>query len=107
MSLDKCEEKCVADRKCKAIDFGKNGRANQCYMNFADNLTSYKVHSNFDAYTKSCESCIFKKLCTSCDYKGSEKKVGKMSLEDCKQSCIADEKCQAIDFGKGGRANEC
>lgn len=47
-------------------------------------------------------------LCTSCDVKGHEKRIGKdYTLEQCKERCIADYSCTAIDFGKNGRSGEC
>ena len=49
-----------------------------------------------------------KTLCTSCDVSGKEKRIGTgYTLESCKQACIADDSCLAIDFGKNGRFGEC
>ena len=52
--------------------------------------------------------CTMEYLCTSCDIKGSERRVGKgFTLEQCKSKCIDDSSCLGIDFGKNKRAGEC
>ena len=40
-----------ADPKCKGVDFGKGGRAKECYHNFGGDGKSYGNHHSFDAYT--------------------------------------------------------
>ena len=51
---------------------------------------------------------MFSKLCSSCDYSGSEKKVATgVTLQKCMSMCAAMKACTAIDFGKGNRAGEC
>ena len=49
-TLDACKASCEADSNCKAIDFGKGGRANLCYHNFGGDGKTYGAHSSFDAY---------------------------------------------------------
>merc|ERR1719486_1749179 len=51
---------------------------------------------------------MFSKLCSSCDYVGSEKRVAKgVTLQKCMSLCAAMKTCTAIDFGKGSRKGEC
>ena len=51
---------------------------------------------------------MFSKLCSSCDYSGTEKKVATgVTLQKCMSMCAAMKACTAIDFGKGTRAGEC
>ena len=51
---------------------------------------------------------MFSKLCTSCDYAGSEKKAATgVTLAKCMSLCAASKACTAIDFGKGSRSGEC
>ena len=55
------------------------------------------------------DDVTWEELCTSCDVESSpeEKKVGKKTLEDCKQSCIQAKGCTGIDYGKDSRSEEC
>ena len=45
--------------------------------------------------------------CRSCELVGDEDYVGVMSLDECKQKCIAKEGCAAIQYGKNNAAEEC
>eukprot|EP00937_MAST-01D_sp_MAST-1D-sp2_P000230 g230.t1 len=51
MSLDACKRKCDESSTCTAIDFGKNGRANQCYLNTQKSI-GWGSHGDFDAYNR-------------------------------------------------------
>ena len=44
--------------------------------------------------------------CTSCDIDSdpSEESAGIMTLEECKQSCVEDEECTAIDYGSNDQS---
>jgi hypothetical protein len=56
-----------------------------------------------------CRRAAYKKLCTSCDYGGSETYVGTMTLDQCAKQCQESSTCTAIDFGKSGtvKADRC
>lgn len=53
-TLQECMEACLQRSDCHAIDFGKNGRAGECYVN--DGGTKGGGHNNFDGWAKSCEA---------------------------------------------------
>jgi len=46
-------------------------------------------------------------LCENCNYIGSEEHMGSMTLEQCINGCLRDEKCFGMEYGKGGRAGHC
>ena len=59
ITLDECKSKCLSDRSCKGIDFGKGRRAGVCYLNYgwhygdyAWKNTDFGYHGYFDGYSK-------------------------------------------------------
>mgnify|MGYP001322190046 CR=1 FL=1 len=55
MSFKECEAKCIANEggECFGIDYGKDGRASECYLNHEDKET-WGDHGSFDAWKKVC-----------------------------------------------------
>ena len=51
VSLQKCMSLCVENKECTAIDFGKNGRKGECFVN-TGTVKKHKAHGDFDAYVK-------------------------------------------------------
>jgi len=54
LSLDQCKSKCLDNASCRGIDFGKGGRAGQCYLNLGQNV-NFGSHSDFDGYSKNSD----------------------------------------------------
>jgi len=48
-TLSACESACIKNKACKGIDFGKNGRKGDCFINTGQ-ATAYGHHANFDGY---------------------------------------------------------
>ena len=49
MTLEKCKKQCEERSDCTAIDYGKNGRNQECYLNYGG-MTNYNNHNDFDVY---------------------------------------------------------
>jgi len=54
LSLDQCKSKCLDDASCRGIDFGKGGRAGECYLNHGENV-NFGSHDSFDGYSKNSD----------------------------------------------------
>ena len=53
MTFDECKRACFADSTCFGIDYGKNDRSGECFLNSAP-TSDTTSHGNFDAYRKEC-----------------------------------------------------
>ena len=49
LSLDECKKWCEETSDCTAIDYGKNERNQECYLNYGG-MTNYNNHNDFDVY---------------------------------------------------------
>ena len=49
MTLEQCKKRCEERSDCTAIDYGKNGRSQECYLNYGGK-TNYNNHNDFDSY---------------------------------------------------------
>ena len=49
MTLQQCKKQCEERSDCTAIDYGKNGRNQECYFNYGGK-TDYNDNDDFDAY---------------------------------------------------------
>lgn len=86
---------------------GTDANYNGKHPNVAECKRICEAHPECTGFVRKDYVC-WKKLCTSCDYSGSETKVSTGgTLNECQASCEADTNCKAIDFGKGRWANEC
>lgn len=74
-------------------------------------MIKYDRRDPFYVYTLICsqDDGDWTELCTSCTVESSpiQRYVGKMTLMRCKQTCITEHQCTAIDYGKGTRNQEC
>ena len=49
MTLEQCKKRCEERSDCTAIDYGKKGRSQECYLNYGGK-TNYNNHNDFDSY---------------------------------------------------------
>ena len=51
MTLEECKLECMDDPICSGIDFGKDNRRGECYINYEEDV-SFENHNKFDAWSK-------------------------------------------------------
>ena len=54
MSLEECKLECMEDPICSGIDFGKDKRRGECYINYEEH-PRFGYHNNFDAWSKNTD----------------------------------------------------
>merc|ERR1712032_1379614 len=118
-----CNAECLKRINCKFWWWSKNTASQTtCFLlkNFKSKVDSSMFNFHSVVAGNRCEAApkhpakpaegisCWKKLCNSCEYSGSERRVSTGgTLAACQASCAADPKCKAIDFGKGSRAKQC
>jgi len=117
-----CNAECLKRINCKFWWWSKISSQTTCFLlkNFKSKVDSSMFNFHSVVAGNRCEAApkhpakpaegisCWKKLCNSCEYSGSERRVSTGgTLAACQASCAADPKCKAIDFGKGSRAKQC
>ena len=49
MTLEECKLACMNDTTCSSVDYGKNSRIRECYLNYGNEI-KYRDHDDFDSY---------------------------------------------------------
>lgn len=121
VSLSDCQDACANDLKCEFVQYQPKLSPPSCHL-YEDcdtirNLTHDSETTKADVYAcevegKTCDEVLFSKEMRSCDGRGD--KWGRYGLQfeglskkACKQKCVSNADCQAVQFQAERYPTEC